>query len=368
MDRWRLLYLAWRIEFSKKVDKIQFFLNILWYHGGMAEQVNSKYPERARFLNGEQKKFLELVRSKLNTDSNGLAKIVGVSSRTIRDWKREKLTISLPALEKFCLMAKVGRPDNIEIIKPFQLAALKARNGWEAVIKKYGHMPRNEEHRKRKWFEWWENEGKLSRPLLEINKPKHSEKLAEFAGLMLGDGGITQHQVSITLNRFVDYKYADFVEQLVFELFKVKPRKFIPRGTKVFRIYISRSELVSFCKSIGLVVGHKIRQKIDVPEWIKNNRKYFIACIRGLIDTDGCIFIHRYKVNGKWYSYKKLVFTSFSEPLRNSVFSFLQSIGITPRMAAGRDVRIDSTTSIKKYFELVGTSNPKHLKKYQSVL
>lgn len=78
----------------------------------------------------------------------------------------------------------------------------------------------------------------------------------------------------------------------------MKPRRFIPKGTKVFRIYVSRSELVKFCKDIGLVIGHKIEQKIDVPDWIKKNEKYFRACLRGLVDTDGCVFTHRYKVNG----------------------------------------------------------------------
>jgi len=38
------------------------------------------------------------------------------------------------------------------------------------------------------------------------------------------------------------------------------------------------------------------------------------------MDTDGCVFTHRYKSKGKWYSYKKLYFTSLSKPLLNSFF------------------------------------------------
>ena len=49
-----------------------------------------------------------------------------------------------------------------------------------------------------------------------------------------------------------------------------------------------------------------------------------------------------YKVNGKGYSYKKLCFTSYSRPLRQSVFDILESIGLNPRFAGRRDVRLDS--------------------------
>lgn len=83
------------------------------------------------------------------------------------------------------------------------------------------------------------------------------------------------------------------------------------------------------------------------------------------MDTDGCIFTHRYKVNGKFYNYKKLSFTSYSEPLRQSVFSILKENGFNPRLAQRKDVRLDSIGDVRKYFYLIGSHNPKYLKKYR---
>jgi len=86
--------------------------------------------------------------------------------------------------------------------------------------------------------------------------------------------------------------------------------------------------------------------------------------MRGLTDTDGCIFTHRYKVNGKFYTYKKLVFTSYSKPLRQSVFNILRGVSLNPRLAQDRDVRLDSIKDMQRYFQLISSHNPKHLNKY----
>jgi len=100
-----------------------------------------------------------------------------------------------------------------------------------------------------------------------------------------------------------------------------------------------------------------------MPPWIKKSKKYSIACIRGLVDTDGSVIKHRYKVNGRWYIYKKLSFCSRSRPLQLSVAKILADLGMKARIT-GYDVRLESVADVKTYFTIVGSSNPKHLKRY----
>ena len=88
--------------------------------------------------------------------------------------------------------------------------------------------------------------------------------------------------------------------------------------------------------------------------------------MRGLIDTDGCVFTHRYKVNGKWYNYRKLSFKSHSKSLCQSVVNILEENGLNPRLAQKRDVRLDSIEDVQKYFRLIGFNNPKNLKRYKT--
>ena len=148
------------------------------------------------------------------------------------------------------------------------------------------------------------------------------------------------------------------------ELFRVDPSIYHSPKYSVNDIVISRTGLVEHLHSLGLLIGNKIKQNLDIPEWIVSRKEYAIACVRGLVDTDGCLIIHKYKVNGKWYLYKKLSFTTASSPLRSTVYRIFQEVGLTPRIAQNRDVRIDSQADMKKYFEIIGSHNPKHLNKY----
>jgi intein/homing endonuclease len=121
-----------------------------------------------------------------------------------------------------------------------------------------------------------------------------------------------------------------------------------------------------FFDKLGLKKGDKVKQQVDIPDWIKQNRLYSIACLRGLVDTDGCIFTHSYRVNDKLYRYKKFSFTNSSKFLRQSVFAILKDNGLNPRMSQRKDVRLDSVSDIKKYFQLIGSHNPKHLKRFKN--
>ncbi len=317
---------------------------------------------------GEQKKFIDKVLSK--TSVKEVAMLCNVSERTIRDWRREKFLMDFDALCKICKENTIKLPSNIKLKDNYWYVEKGARLGWKAVVSKYGKLPKNERKRKRKWYEWWEKEGKHKfhpvRRTIQIKKPSYSEKLAEFVGIMLGDGGITRYQVKITLHSKDDKEYGEFIKDLLKELFDVYIGSCYRKEELVVHYIVSRIELVRFCtERLGLKEGNKIKQQIDIPEWIKKNRLYAIACIRGLVDTDGCIFLHRYKVNGKIYNYKKLSFTSYSSPLRQSVFNILKDNGLNPRFAQRKDVRLDSTKDIKKYFEIFGSHNPKHLKKWE---
>ncbi len=114
-------------------------------------------------------------------------------------------------------------------------------------------------------------------------------------------------------------------------------------------------------------MGNKVQQQVDVPSWIKKKKSYSVACLRGLIDTDGGIIKHRYTVGGKKYCYKKLSFINSSIPLVLFVLKMLKQLGMSPRITRnGKESRLDSQADMKKYFHIIGSSNPKHLNRWLS--
>lgn len=199
-----------------------------------------------------------------------------------------------------------------------------------------------------------------------IQKPKKSTELAEFVGIMMGDGGMSSYQATVTLHSIDDFEYGKFVADTIQNLFNYVPGVRKRKDVSAIVIVMSRIKLVRYLFSLGLPVGDKIRQGLDMPTWIKSRDDFSISCVRGLIDTDGSIFTHRYISKGKWYSYKKLSFTSASKRLLRSVAKTLKKLGMRPRFGSNRDVRLDSVADMKRYFSLIGTHNPKHLRRYLS--
>ena len=329
----------------------------------------NKYDQRVLLPKGVQKSFIESVQFKLNANLDDLANRIGVHRRTLFDWRREKFLISKSGIKKLSKLSGITIPSKVKIKNPFWYTNLGAKKGWVAVLKKYGRVPINEEYRKKKWYEWWEKEGKFKKhPIINIckpfNKPAPSKELAEFVGIMMGDGGMTPYQICITLHHIDDLEFSKYVVSLIKKLFKVVPSVIDSPKDSVNDILVSRSGLVRYLNSLGLVIGNKVKQQFDIPGWIKRNDGYLGACIRGLVDTDGCLIQHNYKVNNKMYCYKKLSFTTLSTPLRMTVFKTLKKWGFNARISQDRDVRLDSIMDMKKYFEFIGSNNQKHLKKY----
>jgi len=328
------------------------------------------YPKRVVFAPGKQKNFIESVRREKGFSWLELADFLEVHPRTLNDWKREQATMPLDVLG--VLLRKTNRkmPKDVEVKDPFWYVYRGASAGGLAVYKKYGRIGGDPEYRKKKWYEWWEREGKYRSSLISfcepIRRPNYSKDLAEFTGIVLGDGSIGKSQISITLNSRDDKEYIRFVTDLIKNLFDVYVGTHKRKDAVAVNLNVSRTELIRFCvERLGLKQGNKIKQQVDIPDWIKKNKLYSIVCVRGLVDTDGCVFTHSYKVNGKFYEYKKLTFTSYSKPLRESVFNILKSNGLNPRFAQGRDVRLDSVADMNRYVRIFGFHNSKHLKRYK---
>lgn len=333
----------------------------------MAERHKSK---RVKFPKNKQRDFLFAAKNKLSITWSTFAKVLKISERNLSDWKQEKLTLPLSTVKTICKKAGLHLPANIKLLSPYWYAKKGARKGGLAVLEKYKIVGGDPKIRMEKWQEWWKKEGKFKKhPILDrfpIKKPPFSAKLAEFVGIVLGDGGISQRQVSITLNRETDKEYIEFVKKIIKDLFDTSSGLYPHLRSKADTIVISRTELVEYLtQKLGLKIGNKVKQRIDIPKWILRKKEYKIACLRGLVDTDGTLIIHRYKSKNRFYVYKKLGFTSRSFPLLKSVNGILTELKIKNRIAKDQyDIRIEAVADVKKYFDLIGSSNPKHLKRY----
>jgi hypothetical protein len=335
--------------------------------------------DRLIFPSGKQKEFMLAAQERLGLSWAEIATRIDAHPRSVRDWAREKNRISERAAKQLAKVSGIEVPSSAVFLSWNDHLRQASREGWRQLREKYGskyRIPINEEYRKKRWKEWWEETGQylpfhIDNQPLPFNKPKFSKDLAEFVGIMLGDGGISKYQLVITLHRIDDAAYSVFVRNLILKLFGISAGKHQIKNALADNIIISRIGLVNYCvHELGLKIGNKVKQQIDIPLWIKQDTNLLMACIRGLVDTDGSVFTHRYSVKGKEYKYKKISFTSASNPLGTSVYNAFLKLGIRARLAGGTraknimDVRLDSKGSVAQYFNKIGSHNPKHLKRY----
>lgn len=204
------------------------------------------------------------------------------------------------------------------------------------------------------------NDPKLwSKYTKSIVEPEESEDLAEFIGIMLGDGGLTHFQCSVYLHSKIDWEYASFVKDLINKLFHVKPKIYVHKKYKVCRVSVSSVNLVKYLVRNGLFLGNKVRLQVGVPYWVLLKEEYVKACIRGLIDTDGSLVIHRYKIKGRTYAYPKISFSNKSEPLLEFVYQGLKQFGFNAKRSYKSEVWLHNQKEVKRYLEVIGVSNYK---------
>ena len=133
----------------------------------------------------------------------------------------------------------------------------------------------------------------------KIKIPVKDEELAELWGIILGDGHIQKrksykigvYSVKIAGHSSDDREYlSNFVKPLIEKLFYVKSRFEFSKLKKCMYVIVDSRKIVDFFEENGFKAGNKIANQSTIPEWIKENQKFLVACLRGLLDTDGSFY------------------------------------------------------------------------------
>jgi intein/homing endonuclease len=323
---------------------------------------------------GLQRSFILKAQNSLDITQSELAQKLNISKRTLADWTKEKITMSQIKAKELSKLSGIFMSPDYSIIDWGKKLKEAGRIGGRNHFVKYGTVCVNEEYRKEKWKEWWNNIGQYKKNapgfilIKEIKIPRKSKLLAEFIGILLGDGNISKYHIGITLSS-EEKKYIKYIKKIIKKLFGVTPSIHKHKLANAVTITVNRKALVDFCQEFGFESGNKTTHQVDIPVWIKKNRAFSCECIRGLFDTDGCFFTHNYIVGGKRYSYLKIAFTNASTPLVLSVQKILINFGFNVRISKNhKDIRIEDSKYVFKYIKEIGSHNDKHLQRIKGRL
>jgi intein/homing endonuclease len=185
---------------------------------------------------------------------------------------------------------------------------------------------------------------------------EHSALLAEFFGIMLGDGHISRFQTIVTLGT-KELEYVEYVASLMKSLFGVEAT-ILTRQDGYRDVYIGSVTLTSWLENEGLV-RNKVALQVDVPSWVFQEREYMIAFLRGFFDTDGSIYRIRHGI--------QVSLTNKSLPLLHSLRRMLLTLQYTPSEVGSWRVYLTRRPDIRRFFNEVQPANTKHLRRYRHI-
>ncbi len=204
------------------------------------------------------------------------------------------------------------------------------------------------------------------------------ENLAEFVGVLLGDGSIgvydckangkikKQYRVKITLNSEDDAEYALYLEKQIFHLFCVKPLLRKRKGEKAIDLLIFNKRIVNFLLDMGMEKAPKWNRATVPNKFL--HPTHAPSLLRGYVDTDGCVTI----ANNNGTRYPRIEMKICPSPMQNQLVSALVILGFKPRIhAIGKGkvrVVLAGLGNLKKWMKVVGFSNPKNIRRAESFL
>lgn len=206
---------------------------------------------------------------------------------------------------------------------------------------------------------------------MELIQKDKSEELAEIIGIMIGDGclyldPLKKYQTTISFNK-KEKDYLDYVKNLFENYFKYKfcvttaKDEFLLRNTSVF----VGKKLIEF----GLINGNKVKNKIVIPSWILENKIFTSRAIRGIFDTDGCVYC-------KYRKYAQIQIKMASPETISSIRFALVSLGFKPtkmRKSYNKgyvdwSFYLSRQDEIKSFFDNIEPANSKHNIRYKKII
>ncbi len=195
--------------------------------------------------------------------------------------------------------------------------------------------------------------------MLSRTKIKNKTVEAYLIGVALGDGNLSLvNNRSVRLRISCDLKYPALIQKIKTRLQILLPNNKVSEYKKKDSKSVDISSYSNQWESIlgwEAKKGSKFNQQVAVPKWIKLDNHYSMACLEGLIETDGALYKDR--------GYPNVIFTSIIKPLAQDVFDMFISLGFSPKIyeikpafesSSKTRYNVRLTKNVQQFIELTG--------------
>jgi len=193
-----------------------------------------------------------------------------------------------------------------------------------------------------------------------------SKEFCEFVGAFMGDGFFDAGKsLGISGDSELDREYHNYLSKNVGDLFDLKGRIYKSKEKNSSYLKFNSTELCKmFVNRFGFPNGPKA-YSVKIPKEILLAKKEFLfSTIRGIFDTDGCVYFDKRKSYSK--PYPRISLCIKSKPLSDQLYEILSEDFRVYKIKNNRGdqgVEIYGREQIRKWVDLIGFSNPRHLNK-----
>ncbi|MCF7799229.1 LAGLIDADG family homing endonuclease [Candidatus Woesearchaeota archaeon] len=198
-------------------------------------------------------------------------------------------------------------------------------------------------------------------------------EIAELLRALAGDGFIgnygtrnNQFIVEMTGDNRYEQEYFLYLNAIMQKIEQKQPSVRNPKGNVLTMRYYSKKLFTYFNKQHSFPVGKK--EHILVPQEILKSNNLMRHFIRGLLDTDGCVFFDKRK--GYTKPYPRLIIYTTSHNLFKEVGSYLQKyFKIHTRIIKRKQsktsyiIELYGHKQLEQWKKIIGFSNLKHIRK-----
>mgnify|MGYP001562942392 CR=1 FL=1 len=201
----------------------------------------------------------------------------------------------------------------------------------------------------------------------------NDKRIAEFIGIMLGDGSISIYKThahkKIKIHRRIKVTldsrnkgYIKHVSELMKEVLDVEPRINYKKTENAVDIATHRRDKLNYIlNELKLKLSPKWNNMVIPKFYFNSYHGKFI--LKGLFDTDGCLSI--FKNNSQVYP--RIEIRLCPSPAQGQISKILSDLNFNfkiQKLERGKTrIRISGETELKRWFETIGSSNPIHLEK-----
>jgi DNA-binding CsgD family transcriptional regulator len=182
----------------------------------------------------------------------------------------------------------------------------------------------------------------------------HTNLLAEFIGIMLGDGKLSPTQVQVTLGSKED-QYVHYVRRLMSKLFGPQPKVSIRQGGYK-TIYLGSVRLCDWLLKEHGLVYNKVAAQVAPPYWVTGRVEYMRAFLRSVFDTDGSVYALHHGI--------QIAYTNRSIPLLSALQYMLSRLHYTPSEVSGSKLYLTRKNDIARFFREIAPRNNRHVERY----